>query len=114
MTTLIINWISNNANFESSSAIEEVKVDVDSCETLNDVFQCVLRHKLLMFEDAKQFVFFLWAVHQSKAIPKYNSQKFSVTNAFNTISKVYDIAFEDTITSYMDEDEDDDDNQSIE
>lgn len=98
------NFLSDNSTFPSSTAINIVMDKIALLNNAYDIFLVPLKEKILDFEGAKSWAFFLNSGCFRKFVTedvKFTSYEFNVSKALEQIETVYDIGMED-YHSYID------------
>lgn len=104
------SWLSDNSSFSSSTVIKIVMGKIMELNDMDEIFLIPLKEKVLDFEGAKNWVFFIATTFKKYLLTdlKYPKFKFDVEKAFAQIEMVYDLSMEDNLSYIYDDEEEDD------
>ena len=119
----IQSFLKAHNNFESTQSINAVFEELQHCTSMNDIFNLPLSHKMLNMDAALHFMIFLSKMPDAfkseldsddLEAPFVGKDSFSVPDAVNMITDLYDLGVSDMISPHIDEaiedeDEDEDD-----
>lgn len=100
-------FLSDNTGVQSSVVTNAVMDKIAELDDVNAIFLVPLKEKILGFDGARDWAFFLNMGEFRKFVAddvKYPNYKFDIGKALEQIEKVYDLAMEDYI-SYLDDEE---------
>ena len=102
------SFLNDHSSFESSVPFELMMTDIKKLSTPGDIFLTPLREKMINFESALKWAFFL-----SLMIPKMREEAdlgvaaLDTRGAFESIARVYDLAANDNVWDHIKVDESD-------
>lgn len=105
------SYLSDNSSFSSSTVVKMCMDKIAELNDINDMFLMPLQQKVLGFDGAKDWAFFLATSFRKYVMDdlKYPAYKFDVAKALDKISEVYDLAMEDYQSHIDGDDEEEDD-----
>lgn len=110
---ILESYLSDNSSFSSSTAVKMTMDKIAELNNINEIFLVPIREKVLDFDGAKNWAFFLATCFKKYMMEdlKVSSYNFDVNEAFTIIEKVYDLAMEDYLSHIYDEEEENHDDE---
>ena len=108
------SFLSDNCTFPSSTVVKLIMEKIATLNDVYDIFLVPIKEKVLDFEGAKSWAFFLNSMTFRKFIAedvKFATYKFDVAKALEQIETVYDLAMDD-YNSYIDGEDDEESEHS--
>ncbi len=105
----LIAFIEDRTGFESSAAHDRIAADIRASPNFNEAVLVPIKHKMLSFENAVLFGFFLFQTEKEleKTEPEWLATvaRFNLAEYYMRVAAVYDRAMDSTVYDYLEDDE---------
>ena len=101
----LIAFIEDHTSFESSMAHDQIASEVRMSRDFNEAALVPIRHKMLSFNDAVLFGFFLLHAEKKLGVAA-PAKKFDLFEFYTNVGVVYDRAMDSAVNEYFDDDDD--------